>query len=175
MQIKLCQKAGQPPVCIFFWTPKCLVKSIPIIIISKLENVSLLLLPILAVFIGYWLLLCSQQHLWTNENTKKWEKLECHIFKFWIWWLAKPSLKIRTASAIFWNYLGIFRDYGLFEKDISWNLTKCQLIQVIQTIVISIFFYQLSDWVEVFWGFTKLCFKQMLKISAFYLVKQNSF
>ena len=25
----------------------------------------------------------------------------------------KPSLKIRTASAIFWNYLGIFRDYGL--------------------------------------------------------------
>ena len=26
---------------------------------------------------------------------------------------AKPSLKIRTAGAIFWNYLGIFRDYGL--------------------------------------------------------------
>ena len=26
----------------------------------------------------------------------------------------KPSLKIKTASAIFWNYLGIFRDYGLF-------------------------------------------------------------
>ena len=25
----------------------------------------------------------------------------------------KPSLKIRTASAIFWNYLGIFRDNGL--------------------------------------------------------------
>ena len=25
----------------------------------------------------------------------------------------KPLLKIRTASAIFWNYLGIFRDYGL--------------------------------------------------------------
>ena len=25
----------------------------------------------------------------------------------------KPSLKIRTASAIFWNYLGIFRNYGL--------------------------------------------------------------
>ena len=24
----------------------------------------------------------------------------------------KPSLKIKTA--IFWNYLGIFRDYGLF-------------------------------------------------------------
>ena len=26
---------------------------------------------------------------------------------------SKPSLKIRTASAIFWNYLGIFRDNGL--------------------------------------------------------------
>ena len=25
----------------------------------------------------------------------------------------KPSLKIRTASAIFWNYLDIFRNYGL--------------------------------------------------------------
>ena len=25
----------------------------------------------------------------------------------------KPSLKIRTASAISWNYLGLFRDYGL--------------------------------------------------------------
>ena len=25
----------------------------------------------------------------------------------------KPSLKIRTASTIFWIYLGIFRDYGL--------------------------------------------------------------
>ena len=29
---------------------------------------------------------------------------------------AKPSLKIRTASAIFWIYLSIFRDYGL-KKD----------------------------------------------------------
>jgi hypothetical protein len=26
---------------------------------------------------------------------------------------AKPSLKIRTASAIFWIYLGTFRDFGL--------------------------------------------------------------
>ena len=26
---------------------------------------------------------------------------------------SKPSLKIRTASAIFWIYPGIFRDYGL--------------------------------------------------------------
>ena len=33
------------------------------------------------------------------------------------------------------------------------------------------FFYRLSDWVEIFQFF----FKQMLKISAFYLVKQKSF
>ena len=26
---------------------------------------------------------------------------------------SKSSLKVRTASAIFWNYLDIFRDYGL--------------------------------------------------------------
>ena len=37
------------------------------------------------------------------------------------------------------------------------------------------FFYPLSDWVEILWGFTKLFFKQMLKISAFYLEKQKSF
>ena len=64
---KMCQKAVQPPVCIFFLTPKFLVKSI-------LENVSLLLLPIWAVFIGYWLFLWSQQHLGTNENTQKLRK-----------------------------------------------------------------------------------------------------
>ena len=27
--------------------------------------------------------------------------------------ITKPSLKIGTGSAIFWIYLGIFRDYGL--------------------------------------------------------------
>ena len=37
------------------------------------------------------------------------------------------------------------------------------------------FFYRLSVWVEILWGFTKFYFKQMLKVSAFYLKKQNSF
>jgi len=67
-------------------------------------------------------------------------------------------MKIRTASAIFWNYHGVFRGYGL--KNISFrnktfyvfhdrkmklsasvltNLTKFQLNQLIQTMVISIF------------------------------------
>ena len=35
------------------------------------------------------------------------------------------------------------------------------------------FFYPLSDWVEILWGFTKFFFKQMLKISIFYLEKQK--
>ena len=71
-----------------------------------------------------------------------------------------PSLKIRTANYICWNSLGLFRNYGLdhiflgiklffvFQDRklklsasvwnwISWNLTKCQLIQ---TIVIFIFY-----------------------------------
>ena len=31
------------------------------------------------------------------------------------------------------------------------------------------FFYQFSDWVEILWGFMKCFFKQMLKVSTFYL------
>ena len=30
--------------------------------------------------------------------------------------LPKPSLKIRTASAICWNYLGLFSDYSLAQR-----------------------------------------------------------
>ena len=75
--------------------------------------------------------------------------------------ISKPSLKIGTANGICWNSLGLFRDYGLnyiffrnktfllfkieswnfqhlFEKRISWNLTKFQFLQLIQTIFISI-------------------------------------
>ena len=43
----------------------------------------------------------------------------CWFFSFsllrnrYIWWFSKPSLKIRTANAICWIYLGVFRDYGL--------------------------------------------------------------
>ena len=37
------------------------------------------------------------------------------------------------------------------------------------------FFYPLSNWVEILWGFTKFFFKQILKVSAFYLEKQKSF
>ena len=30
-----------------------------------------------------------------------------------VYFLSKPSLKIGTANTICWNYLGLFRDYGL--------------------------------------------------------------
>ena len=73
--------------------------------------------------------------------------------------ISKPSLKIRTANAICWNYLGLLRYYdldhtflGIFVfqnrklklsasvwKRILWYLTKFQLIQLIETIFISIF------------------------------------
>ena len=36
------------------------------------------------------------------------------------------------------------------------------------------FFYPLSNCVEILWGFTKFFFKQLLKVSAFYLEKQKS-
>ena len=32
-----------------------------------------------------------------------------------------------------------------------------------------------SKWDEIVWGFTKITYKQMLKVSAFYLEKQKSF
>ena len=40
----------------------------------------------------------------------------------------------------------------LFEKGISWILTKFQPFQLIQTIFLFIFFYPLSDCVEIVWG-----------------------
>ena len=108
-----------------------------------------------------------------------WSRVESRVKKI-ITSNPKPSLKIRTASAIFWIYLVIFSDYSLKniflgitifvfqERKLKlsasvWNpillsLTKFQPIQLIQTIVIFNFFYWLSDWVEILWGFTKFFF-----------------
>ena len=93
---------------------------------------------------------------------------------------AKPSLKIRAANAIFRISLGMFKDYGLkrcffrnktffvFQdrklKLLAFLLfTKFQHIQLIQAIAIFIFFYLLSDWVEILWGFTKFFRNRCLK------------
>ena len=59
-------------------------------------------------------------------------------------------------------------------RRISWNLTKFQLNQLIQTIYFH-FLYLLSDRVEILWKLWKFFFKQKLKILAFYLDKQTSF
>ena len=86
---------------------------------------------------------------------------------FW----SKPSLKIRTARAIFWNYLGIFRDYGLkniFFRKKNFFVFKDRKLKLSYNCYI-------SDIVEILWGFTKFFSKQMLKISVFYLIKQKSF
>ena len=92
------------------------------------------------------------------------------------YYIPKPSLKIRTARAIFWNYLGIFRDYGLknilfrnktfsFFKVESWNFQHLFEIEFPETsqnfnsfslfrqLLFSFFLYRLSDWVEI-WGLT---------------------
>ena len=108
-------------------------------------------------------------------------------------WL-KPSLKIRTANAIFWISLDVFRDYGLenilfrnntflFFKIENQNFQHlfeiefCETSQNFNSFRQSLFsfFYWLFDWVEILWGFMKFLFKQMLKVSAFYLEKQKSF
>ena len=102
----------------------------------------------------------------------------------------KPSLKIRTANAIFWTSLGIFRDYGLnniflgiklflFFKIESWNFQYLFVNEVCET---SQKFNSIKQPIEkmkitivwmswILWDFTKFCFKQMLKVSAFYLEK----
>ena len=77
------------------------------------------------------------------------------------------SLKIRTASAIFWIYLGIFRDYSLnniffrnkfflFFKIENWNFQNLFEIRCHKTsthsfhsdICYFLLFYRLSDWLK---------------------------
>ena len=46
--------------------------------------------------------------------------------------LPKPSLKVRRASAIFWDYLGMYKDYGQKICEISWIsiLNRCWKFQL---------------------------------------------
>ena len=52
---------------------------------------------------------------------------------------------------------------------------KIFLFSFFRQLLFPFFFYRLSDWVEILWGFTKSNFKLNLKVSAFYLEKQKSF
>ena len=105
--------------------------------------------------------------------------------------------KLGQQNAICGNYLVLFRDCGLAHiflgiklfvfqdkklkllasvwKRISWNLAKFQLNQTThrknENNNCLIELNELNFW----WGFTIFYFKQMLKVSAFYLEKQKKF
>ena len=90
----------------------------------------------------------------------------------------KPLQKIRIATAIFWIYIGIFRDYGLRNiffgiKLVSFSSCLFSTHSAHATNCYFYFFYRLSDWVEILLCFTKFFFRQLLKVSAFYLEKKK--
>ena len=106
----------------------------------------------------------------------------------------KPSLKISTASAIFWIYLGIFKDYNL--KNISFSKKTFLFFKIESSNFQHLFeieFHETSQnfnsfssfnqllfsfvllvvWLSSnFVSFHKCFFKQMMKISPFYLEKK---
>ena len=108
---------------------------------------------------------------------------------------AKPSGKLSQWSAIFWNYLGMFREYGqknnyfrnktfLFFKIESWNfqhLFENEFRETSQSFNSSALSdncylrYSLVCLIEFeFCEVSKKNFQQMLRVSASYLEKQKS-
>ena len=65
---------------------------------------------------------------------------------------SKPSLKIRTTSAIFWNYLGIFRDYD--QNLYFWKYVK---LFVFQDRMLKL---SASVWKIILWNLTKFPLNQ---------------
>ena len=107
----------------------------------------------------------------------------------------KPSLKIRTANAICWNYLGLshgldhifFRNKTfLFFKIESWNFQHLFEKEFHKT---SQNFNSIRQWIEkteikivwmsqISWNFVRfheIIFQRDAKVSVFYLEKQKSF
>ena len=74
------------------------------------------------------------------------------------------------------NILFRYKTFLCFKIQ-SWNFQKLFEIEFCERnrIFLFIFLYQLSDWVEILWGFTISFFKEVLKVSVFYLDKQKSF
>ena len=67
-------------------------------------------------------LLCRRKHV-SSFFWRFLEESHMHVSGFFcLESIPKPSLKIRTASAIFWIYLGIFRDYNLKNIFLGINL-----------------------------------------------------
>ena len=106
----------------------------------------------------------------------------------------RPSLKIWSASTIFWNSLGLFRDYGvnyifyrnnyfIFEIE-SWNFQHLFEREFRKAHKLSThsaqsdnccvnFFDALSDWVELLWGFTKFFLNRCWKFQLSILKKKS--
>ena len=95
----------------------------------------------------------------------------------------KPSQKIRTFGSILRNI--IFRNKTFFSRHKAEAFSICLKLNFVKPHKISThstysdncyfhFSYQLSDWVEILWGFTKFFYKQIL-ILDFYLEKHKGF
>ena len=87
-------------------------------------------------------------------------RLKIHFFK------NKTFLFFKIES---WNF------QNLFEIEFCETSQNFNSFSLFRQLLFSFFFYRLSDWDEIVGGFTKFFFKQMLKVSAFYLTKQKSF
>ena len=87
--------------------------------------------------------------------------------------------KIFFRNKTFWFFkIESWNFQNMFEKefsDISQNLNSFSSFSSFRQFLFPYFFYQLSNWVEILWGFTKFFFKLSLRFSAFYLEKQKSF
>ena len=115
---------------------------------------------------------------------------DCHLFvNFELGPYLNQNLpwKLGQQSATCWNSFGLFRDYKLnyiflgiklffvfqdrnFSICLKLNSAKPQKISTHSALWDNFyfhFFYQLSDWLEILWGFTKFYFKPILKVSAF--------
>ena len=90
------------------------------------------------------------------------------------WRYGLKNIFFRNKTFLFfkiesWNFQVQFE---IKIREISQNFNSFSLFR---QLLLSSFFYRLSDWVEILQGFMKFNFKLNLKVSAFYLEKQKSF
>ena len=107
------------------------------------------------------------------------------------WYIPKPSLKIgsvnkagcfeiEASSLLAWLFRNktffVFQDRKLKLSASVWK-KNCETLQNFNSIGqrIAKMKINVAEWVELLWDFTKYFFKQMLKISTFYLENQKSF
>ena len=132
-----------------------------------------------------------------SENKIRIQRLQSVCLQIWRV-SSKPSLKIGTVNAICWNSLGLLRDHGLnyiffrnqtflffnietwnfqhlFEKEFRETSESFNSIrQRIEKMEIKNIWIRWMSWNFVRF-FTNFFFKQMLKVSAFYLAKTKKF